>query len=59
MALMPSPDSSGKPFAGLLYFFLVKKSDLGSYFYALEKNNKTKKLATKSRISFKKIIYNL
>jgi hypothetical protein len=56
---MPSPDSSGKPFAGLLYFFLVKKSDLGSYFFALEKNNKTKKLATKSRISFKKIIYNL
>jgi hypothetical protein len=43
-----SPDSSEKPFAGLLHFLLAKKSDLGSYFFALEKSNKTKKLVTDS-----------
>jgi hypothetical protein len=60
IALIPSPDSSGKPFEGLLYFFLAEKSDLGSSFFALEKNNKTKKLGTDSRNSFlKKINYNL
>jgi hypothetical protein len=49
-----SPDRSGKPFAGLLHFFLAKKSDLGSYFFALEKSNKTKKLGTESGNSFLK-----
>jgi hypothetical protein len=47
-----SPDSSEKPFAGLLHFLLAKKSDLGSYFFALEKSNKTKKLVTDSGNSF-------
>jgi hypothetical protein len=31
-----------------------KKATKGSSFFALEKNNKTKKLETESRISFKK-----
>jgi hypothetical protein len=39
-----SPDSSEKPFTGLLYFFLVKKSDLGSYFFNLEKATRQKSL---------------
>jgi hypothetical protein len=43
IALYPSPDSSEKPFAGLLYFFLVKKSDLGSYFFCLRKKQQDKK----------------
>jgi hypothetical protein len=30
----------------MLQFFLEKKSDLGSYFFALEKSSKTKKLET-------------
>ena len=44
----PSPDCSVKPFAGLLHFFLLKKSDLivpiAIGIFALEKSNKTKKL---------------
>jgi hypothetical protein len=36
-AVLTSPDSSGKLFAGNYYFFLVKKSDHRSSFFALEK----------------------
>jgi hypothetical protein len=30
----------------MVHFFLAKKGDLGSYFLALEKSSKTKKLET-------------
>jgi hypothetical protein len=33
---------------------LAKKSGLGSYFFALEKNNNTKKLERKAGIAFRK-----
>jgi len=36
-------------------FSWEKKATKGSSFFGLEKNNKTKKLGTESRISFKKI----
>jgi hypothetical protein len=41
-----SPDSSGKPFAGLFYFFLAKKSDRRKLFFCCRKKKKTKKLGT-------------
>jgi hypothetical protein len=42
-ALSPSPDCSGKPFAGLLYFFLVQKSDRRKLFLCLRKKQQDKK----------------
>jgi len=51
-SVFPSPDSSGKPFAGWCIFSWQKKATGGSSFCALEKNNKTKKLGTDSWNSF-------
>jgi hypothetical protein len=41
--LVSSPDSSGKPFAGLLYFFLAKKSDQRKLLFWLRKKQQAKK----------------
>jgi hypothetical protein len=38
-----SPDRSGKPFAGLLYFFLTKKSDQRKLLFWLRKKQQSKK----------------